>query len=442
MERMKRKLKGIIMLFLLATAFITASAQKESHFLSLDKAVSTALAGNKQAKVSKLEQQIAASDHKKSDAFFLPRLSASYTVLSTNNPLNVFGFKLQQQSVTAADFNPALLNNPSAQSDYSAKVDLMVPLVNVDLLYMQKALSAQKDAAQYGVTRTKDYITFEVKKAYLQLQLAYQQKKLLEEALNTATSVYNSTERFYEQGLIRKPDVLNAKMHLSEVETKLEKSKSNISNASDYISMLMGQATGTDYQVEDTSLSGSTDKTLSAERADFKAMDKAIQASDMMVRSARMSLLPRLNAFGNYQLNDSKLMGFNSNSYLVGVQLSWNIFNGTQTKHTIQSQKLTSDKLKEQFSSQVLQAQMEWNQTKRDLSDISFELRQESDIIRQASEALRIIKDRYEQGLEKTTDLLVAQTQLSEQQLNYAATIYKQNLTAAYLDFITSTTTY
>jgi len=433
---MKRK---FLTLTLILTVYVSGFAQKESRFLGLSEAVSTALKENKQAKLSQLEQQIAASDYKKSDAFFLPRLSASYTAMSTNNPLNVFGFKLQQQSVTAADFNPALLNNPPAQNDFSAKIDLSIPLLNVDQLYMRKALSAQKEAAQYGVTRTKEYITFEVRKAYLQLQLIYQQKKLLEEALNTAKSVYSSTERFFEQGLIRKPDVLNAKMHLSGVETKLEKAKSSISNASDYISMLMGQAAGTDYQVEEPSLLGSTDKILPAERADFKAMEKAVQASDMMLKSARMSLLPRLNAFGNYQFNDSKLVGFNSKSYLVGAQLSWNIFNGIQTKHTIQSQKLTSDKLKEQYSSQVLQAQMEWNQTKRDLNDISFELRQESDIVQQASEALRIIKDRYEQGLEKTTDLLVAQTQLSEQQLNYAATIYKQNLTAAYLDFITST---
>ena len=439
MERMKNKLKRIIMLFLLAAGFVSASAQTGSRFLSLNEAVSAALAGNKQAKISKLEQQIAASDYKKSDAFFLPRLSASYTAMSTNNPLNVFGFKLQQQSVTAEDFNPALLNNPSAQSDYSAKADLTVPLVNVDQLYMRKALLAQKEAARYGVTRTNDYITYEVKKAYLQLQLAYQQKKLLEEAFNTATSVYNSTERFYDQGLIRKPDVLNAKVYLSGVETKLEKAKSNISNASDYISVLIGQATGIIYQVEEPSVSVAVDKLLPSERADFKAMEKAVQASDMMVKSARMSLLPRLNGFGNYQLNDSKLMEFNSNSYLIGVQLSWNIFNGTQTKHTIQSQKLTSDKLKEQFSSKVLQAQMEWNQTKRDLSDVVFELRQNSDMVQQATEALRIIKDRYEQGLEKTPDLLVAQTQLSEQQLNYAATVYKQNLTIAYLDFITST---
>lgn len=101
-------------------------------------------------------------------------------------------------------------------------------------------------------------------------------------------------------------------MHLSGVETKLEKAKSSISNASDYISVLMGQATGTNYLVEESSLSGSTNKTLPLERADFKAMEKAVQASDMMLKSARVSLLPRLNAFGNYQFNDSKLMGFNS----------------------------------------------------------------------------------------------------------------------------------
>jgi len=92
MERMKNKLKRIIMLFLLAAGFVSASAQTGSRFLSLNEAVSAALAGNKQAKISKLEQQIAASDYKKSDAFFLPRLSASYTAMSTNNPLNVFGF--------------------------------------------------------------------------------------------------------------------------------------------------------------------------------------------------------------------------------------------------------------------------------------------------------------------------------------------------------------
>ncbi|SBV92668.1 hypothetical protein KL86DYS2_10403 [uncultured Dysgonomonas sp.] len=48
--------------------------------------------------------------------------------MSTNNPLNAFGFLLQQQTVTATDFDPVKLNNPGARQDYSAKVEPKLPL--------------------------------------------------------------------------------------------------------------------------------------------------------------------------------------------------------------------------------------------------------------------------------------------------------------------------
>lgn len=431
----------LITLIGICASGVSVLAQNEARFLSLQEAVSMALKGNNQIAVSELDEQIASSDYRKMDALFLPKVSASYTAMQTNNPLNVFGAKLQQQSVTAADFNPVLLNDPSAQNDFGARIDMQMPLLNVDQLYARKALAAQKDAAKYGAVRTKEYITFEMKKAYLQLQLAYQQKELLEEALQTAKTIYNSTERFYDQGLIRKSDLLNAKVHVSSVETELEKAKSNISNASDYVSLLMASSSGVNYAVEHLTLTSFDEKPLSTDRVDFLAMEKAVAASDMMVKSASFSLLPRLNAFGSYQWNDSKATSFNSESYLVGIQLSWSLFNGTQTKHTIRSHKLMSSRLKEQLSGQLSQAQLEWNKTKRDLENLSFELRQQADIVQQATEALRIIQNRYEQGLEKTSDLLVAQTQLSEQQMSSAATIFKQNLTVAYLEFITSSNT-
>ncbi|MDD3160448.1 MAG: TolC family protein [Bacteroidales bacterium] len=441
MKKMKRNWDVLLMFCLMLASSVSVLAQNEARFLSLQEAVSMALKGNSQIAVSDLDEQIASSDYRKMDALFLPKVNASYTAMQTNNPLNVFGAKLQQQSVTAADFNPSLLNEPSAQNDFGARIDMQMPLLNVDQLYTRKALAAQKEAAQYGAVRTKEYITFEMKKAYLQLQLAYQQKVLLEEALQTANAIYNSTERFYEQGLIRKSDLLNAKVHVSSVETELEKAKSNISNASDYVSLLMGSSSGVNYTVEHLTLTLADDKPLSTERVDFLAMQQAVKASDMMAKSASLSLLPRLNAFGSYQWNDSKAVDFHSDSYLVGIQLSWSLFNGTQTKHTIRSHKLMSSKLKEQLGGQLSQAQLEWNKTKRDLENLSFELRQQADIVQQATEALRIIQNRYEQGLEKTSDLLVAQTQLSQQQMSSAATVFKQNLTVAYLEFITSSNT-
>lgn len=420
-------------------ALLPIKAQTETHFLSLNEAIETALKENKQLLSSSFDEKIANSNYKKSNAIFLPQVNASYSFIATNDPLNVFGFKLQQQSVTSGDFNPSLLNHPDVLKDFNTSIEVQMPLLNLDQIYQRKAAAAQKEATRYGTLRMKEYITFEVNKAYLQLQLAYRERAVLEEALATSNGVYASVERFFAQGLIRKSDVLNAKVHVSEMETNLEKAKSAIANASDYLSLLMGQSTGTIYKTEEI-LSFSIDQNapVSATRSDFQAMEKAMTATQMMKKSSDLSLVPRLNAFGNYQINDKKFASFGSDSYLVGVRLSWTLFNGNQSKYNARSSKLTSMKLQEQLSDEKMKAELEYHKTNRDLNNLAFELRKQNDMVEQATEALRIIKDRFDQGLEKTTDVLVAQTQLSNQQLNYARSIYKKNLTTAYLEFITS----
>ncbi len=78
---------------------------------------------------------------------------------------------------------PDVLNNPSATRDFTTKLDVQQPLVNMDLLYKRKAAAKQTELYQYKTQRTKEYLTFEVKKAYLQLQLAYDAVKVLEEAI-------------------------------------------------------------------------------------------------------------------------------------------------------------------------------------------------------------------------------------------------------------------
>lgn len=439
---MKEQMKTIRLLMagvFYFAAFLPVKAQTDTRFLSLNEAVETALKENKQLLTTSLDEKIAQSDYRKSDAIFLPQVNVSYTAMVTNDPLNVFGFKLQQQSVTAQDFNPVLLNSPDALKDFNANIEVQMPLLNLDQIYMRKAAAAQKEAARYGTLRMKDYISFEVKKAYLQLQLAYREKSVLEEALATSGEVYASVERFFAQGLIRKSDVLNAKVHVSGVETNLEKAKSAVANASDYLNLLMGRPTGAVYQVEEPASSIITSNTsVSNLRSDFQAMEKAVTATEMMRKSSPLSLVPRLNAFGNYQWNDRKFASFGSDSYLVGVRLSWTLFNGNQSKYNARSSKLMGMKMQEQLSDQKMKAQLEYNKTSRDLDDIAFELRKQNDMVEQAAEALRITKDRFEQGLEKTADVLVAQTQLSGQQLNYARTVYKQNLTTAYMGFITS----
>jgi outer membrane protein TolC len=227
------------------------SAQDNIKLLSLDEAITATLNNNKSIQLAKLEESIAAANYKQTDAVYLPQVGFSYSAVSSNNPLYAFGFKLEQKSITQTDFNPALLNNPPGTPNFTTKLELQQPLINMDLLYQRKAAAKQTELYQYKTQRTKEYLTFEVQKAYLQLQLAYDAEKVLVEALQTSKSVYTFTENHFQQGLIQKSDVLNAQVQITTVETNLSKAKSNIRNASDYLSLLMGQGDGMIYKVND-----------------------------------------------------------------------------------------------------------------------------------------------------------------------------------------------
>lgn len=423
-------------------AVLGGSAQDSTKMLSLEDAIAAAVNNNKAVRLAKLDEKIAASGYKQTEAIYLPQLGFSYTAMSTNNPLNAFGFKLQQKSITQNDFNAALLNHPSGTPDFTARLELQQPLVNIDMLYKRKAAAKQIALYQYKTQRTREYLVFEAQKAYLQLQLAYDAVFVFEEALQTSQSVYSFTENHFNQGLIQKSDLLNAQLQVTSVETNLYKARSNVRNASDYLGVLMGEPDGVIYKVDAGSSTAAaavdTSSRLNPSRTDFLAMQKAIEASNLMIASAKKSWLPRLNAFGIYQLNDSRMLGFGANAYLAGVQLSLDIFKGNSTKNTIATQTLERNKLTEQLAQQKEQSQLELNKAVRDLADARFEIKQQTLAIEQAAESLLILQNRYQQGLVNTTDVLRAATMVAQQKFALAQAVFTANSTKAFLQFLTA----
>ncbi|EOR93382.1 outer membrane efflux family protein, putative [Arcticibacter svalbardensis MN12-7] len=435
-----------VICIVLSNAFSTkTTAQEITTNLSLNEAITAALAANKDLQTSELDENIALAKYKQTQAIFLPQVTASYSAMSTDNPLNAFGFNLQQRTITQNDFNPDLLNHPSGTTDFMGKLEVQQPLINLDLLYKRKGAEKQTVLYKFKTLRTKEYLTFEVQKAYLQLQLAFEASRVLEDALKTVKSVYNFTDNHFKQGLIQKTDVLNARVHVTTLESNLSKSKSGISNASDYLSLLMGKKTGLIYktssQSNDQIQESNTNQQIDSSRADFMAMQKAIESSNLMIKSTRMSYLPKLNAFGNYQYNDSQLTGFGAHSYFAGLQLSWDIFKGGKTKNTIVAQRLERDKLSIQLAQQKEQSQLDLDKSLRALADAKYEILQLMASIEQSSEALRILQNRYQQGLENTTDVLMAESQLSQQKFDLAQAVFTSNVTKAYVQFLTTSTT-
>ena len=132
------------------------------------------------------------------------------------------------------------------------------------------------------------------------------------------------------------------------------------------------------------------------------------------------------------------MLGFGANAYMAGLQLSWNIFKGNSTKNAIATQTLERNKLSEELTQQKDQSQLELNKAYRDFADAQFEMKQQQLSIEQATEALTILQNRYQQGLVNTTDVLMATTQLLQQKFALTQARFNASITTAYIQFLTT----
>src|SRR6187402_471272 len=111
-------MKKEMLLLLFVVAGYASRPQDSTIHLSLQEAITASVSNNNAAKLSTLDVEIARAKFRQTDVILLPQANFSYTAITTNNPLIAFGSKLQQKSITAEDFNPHLLNNPSATPDF------------------------------------------------------------------------------------------------------------------------------------------------------------------------------------------------------------------------------------------------------------------------------------------------------------------------------------
>jgi outer membrane protein TolC len=121
---------------------------------------------------------------------------------------------------------------------------------------------------------------------------------------------------------------------------------------------------------------------------------------------------------------------------LIGAQLSWDLFDGFKKIASIQKSKIALEKAELHLEKYKHQSQLELSKTQRGLIEQEQAILNNELAVEQAREALRITSNRYDQGLEKTAELLKDQTLLLEKQLALKQAYYNYNLSLSQLVFL------
>ena len=437
-----RNFTYLIISILLVGNYNPVMGQQTELKLSLKDALLKASENNRQINKAKEQGQVAKAEFRQSNSVFLPTINLSHTAITTNDPLTVFGFKLKQEITTQADFNPVLLNDPDRIENYNTKIAVEQPLINFDGIYGRKAANAKRQAVDFRTERTIYFTNFEVKKAYYQLELANEAVKVYKKSLETAKSALELTENNLKQGYVKDADVLAAKVRVLEINTQLADAENNRKQAGEFLAYLLGVDIQTSILTLDKlERKSSILQSLNSDqnegvRSDLMAYKKGMEARENMLKSEKMRFLPRLNAFGAYEWNDDQLLGTSANNYMIGASLSWNLFSGYKNAGKIQKAKAELKIAELDLADYESKNSMEIKGAKRNLK-VAYDRIELSQLAKeQAEEAFRIRNDRYKQGLEKTTDVLQAESASLLKNLEYISALYKYHVSVFQLELL------
>lgn len=220
------------------------------------------------------------------------------------------------------------------------------------------------------------------------------------------------------------------KVRKLELENQLVEADNNIINASNQLSYLIYGEIGKSFILTDTlRISEGSEllevNNISPDRSDFLSLEYAKKAYSMQLKMNRTKFIPSLNAFGEYNLYDTQIFGSQSNSYLVGVALKWNIFDGG---HNIASTKKSSAlliKSELEIERAKNHASLSLDKATRTAKTLKLKLETLKLAINQSEKAYSMTYNSFLAGQENIDKVLLYEAMVSRKKLEYQVALYQ-----------------
>jgi outer membrane protein len=395
---------------LLVLALWPLALPAAAETFTLEAAVAEALRGSPDARVA--EARIAAAEGAlmQARAAFQPRLMVESGYIRTNQPVSVFGFALNQRR-----FSPGLdFNNVPDADNWNSRAMVTLPIYAGGRNVAQRdAAAAGLAASGHGAEAVRRTLGFEVARTWLLVR----RTRSLESAASAAVTAFETnTElaRKREQaGTALKADVLDVEVRLVQAREDLVQVRNANLLARHALRNLMGYEAGeVDIAAAAPRLAAPGAGTLPNRPEMLAAMEQEnLVAAN--IRAARSGWKPQVNAFGSAEHNRGSVFDGSGSNYTAGVVAQWNIWDGRETKGRVAQAEAELAVAREQTRRLKLDIDLEVRQARVSVKEAEERLGVSERVIEQAEESVKLTRERFEQGLALTTQLLDAETMLT-----------------------------
>ncbi|MBI3427174.1 MAG: TolC family protein [Acidobacteria bacterium] len=410
----------------------TQQANRPADGLTLPLAVEIALQSNPLVRATSAGREIASAQTAEARAGRWPSVQISETLTAGNNPVFVFGSLLEQGRFRQSNFDLNALNNPSTLANSRFSISAKLPLFDQwqTATHVKQSQLREQQADAQGA-QVQQQIRFEVLRAYYSILLAQAKKEVADEAVKLAEADVKRSRDRVEVGTSVVSDLLAAEVQLADFQQQQIQAEGEIITAQATLNTALGLPLSTPQTIAGQLVERNFDlapteeltQTALQQRPDLQRALLAKRTSEVQLKGARNEFLPRADVFTSVGASRNNFVS-GSGDYLVGASVTFNLFDAGRNARIKQAQ--AADRLatseQEHLANQI---RLEVVRSYQQYIAARARLQVAERVISHATEALRIVQDRYNEGLTTITEVLRAETALVRAQTNVLATRYE-----------------
>lgn len=425
--QIKNKIIQISIAFVALIIFNDASLHAQtSRPLSLQEAINLGLANSKKLKGAHTEVEQAQARVNQMKMNQLPDIKISGAYMRMTQPNINLDIPLGGGSDSAGGGKgmPDIKVNEVMYGMANASLPLFTGLRIHNGIESAKLL---QKATELDVEKDKDEVIQNIVASYYNLYKANAAVALVNENLRQAQSRVTDLSNLEKNGLLARNDLLKAELQQSNVELTLADAQNNRNISQFNMNLLLGIDEKTTL-ILDTAVSENLSELKSLEewqqlalehRSDYQALDYRQQAAGKNIKAIKGEYFPSVALTGGYIAGKIPNVVTITNAVNVGLGLSYNIASLYKTGPKIkeaqaQQQQLywSSQEMNDGIRTAIYQAYENYKEAVQKISVYKK-------AVDQANENYRITKNKYDNALETTTNLLDADVAQLQAKINY-----------------------
>lgn len=425
-------------MLLVLAAFVTlVTTAQEPAQLSLKDALKYALEANQNARKAKLdvensEYQI---DEVRSQA--LPQINGSGGL--TYNPL-------LQKSALPNLFGPNPNPNETILVAFGQKwnanggLSLTQNLFNKSVFTGLDAAKAAREFYRISQQLTEEQVLEQVATNYYQVLVQRQQVGVLDSTIRNAQRVQRILEGQYNNGLAKKIDVDRIAVNINNLQSQRQQLLNGVALLENQLKFYMGMPINTPINIPEAEVRSiqpqavAMGETINAsDRTEVRLLRQQEDLLNYKMESIKAEYYPSLSLSSNYSyqgignsmpIGKGQAKGVNwFDVASVSLNLRIPIFNGGATKSRLKQTEVSLKKVEEDIANTKLGLDLAFENAKTQINNSIITLNAQRKNVQLAQEVFSNTQNNYNNGLASLTDLLNAETSLTEANNNYSSAL-------------------